>query len=372
MPTLVRPQDLSLSSTGALGDGGSQTLAVRVDGSTITINGSNQLVAAGGGGGGSGTVTSVALSLPSTIIAVTGSPVTTSGTLTGTFHTQTSTTFFAGPSTGAAAIPTFRTISSTDLPALPYQASGNYVSTSRLISTLAPLAGGGDLSADRTLSMPVAGASANGYLSSTDWTTFNNKTSNIGTVTSVALALPSTVFTVSGSPVTTTGTLTGVFATQTSTLIFAGPASGAAAAPTFRAMSSTDVPILPYVFSSTTVLSRGFTYSVDARPSVLSSTNSSTLVVVPINCTIVSYTILADVSGSVVVTVQKGSYAGYPAVSDITGGANVVLSSAIKNTDSVLSGWSPSLSAGDNLVFGISGSPSVVRQIVVNLKVMVI
>jgi hypothetical protein len=49
------------------------------------------------------------------------------------------------------------------------------VTSARTISTTAPLTGGGDLSADRTLSMPAATTSANGYLTSTDWNTFNGK-----------------------------------------------------------------------------------------------------------------------------------------------------------------------------------------------------
>jgi len=65
----------------------------------------------------------------------------------------------------------------------------------------------------------------------------------VGTVTSVGLSLPS-IFTVSGSPVTTTGTLTGTLATQTAATVFAGPATGAAATPTFRALVATDVPTL--------------------------------------------------------------------------------------------------------------------------------
>lgn len=62
-----------------------------------------------------------------------------------------------------------------------------------------------------------------------------------GTVTSVGLSLPA-IFSVSGSPVTTSGTLTGSLATQTANTIFAGPASGSPAAPTFRAMVSDDIP----------------------------------------------------------------------------------------------------------------------------------
>lgn len=49
------------------------------------------------------------------------------------------------------------------------------VPTTRLINTTSPLTGGGDLSADRTIAIPAANGSTNGYLSSADWTTFNNK-----------------------------------------------------------------------------------------------------------------------------------------------------------------------------------------------------
>ncbi len=65
---------------------------------------------------------------------------------------------------------------STITAALTGTASGN-PPNSRSISTTAPLSGGGDLSADRTLSIPAATSSADGYLSSADWTTFNNKQS---------------------------------------------------------------------------------------------------------------------------------------------------------------------------------------------------
>jgi hypothetical protein len=52
--------------------------------------------------------------------------------------------------------------------------------------------------------MAAANGSTNGYLTSTDWTTFNGK--GTGTVTSVAASVPS-FLSVSGSPITTSGTL---------------------------------------------------------------------------------------------------------------------------------------------------------------------
>lgn len=71
----------------------------------------------GGGGGGGGTVTSVGLSLPSSVFNITGSPVTTSGTFTVTFDTQAPNLVFAGPASGVAATPTFRSLTIDDLPA---------------------------------------------------------------------------------------------------------------------------------------------------------------------------------------------------------------------------------------------------------------
>ena len=62
-----------------------------------------------------------------------------------------------------------------------------------------------------------------------------------GTVTSVGLSLPS-IFTVSSSPVTGSGTLTGSLNTQTANYVFAGPTTGVATAPTFRALVSADIP----------------------------------------------------------------------------------------------------------------------------------
>jgi len=64
-----------------------------------------------------------------------------------------------------------------------------------------------------------------------------------GTVTSVGLAAP-VEFTVSGSPVTSTGTLTLTKATQTANTAWLGPTSGAAAVPTFRALVKADWPEL--------------------------------------------------------------------------------------------------------------------------------
>lgn len=65
-------------------------------------------------------------------------------------------------------------VTGTPLPAWT-QTDARYPRQTLTLTTTSPLAGGGDLSADRTLSIPAATGLANGYLTSTDWATFNNK-----------------------------------------------------------------------------------------------------------------------------------------------------------------------------------------------------
>ena len=75
------------------------------------------------------------------------------------------------------------------------------------------------------------------------WTgaSWDTAVGGVGTVTSVGLAAPA-ILSVSGSPVTGAGTLTLSLATQTANTVFAGPSSGGAAAPTFRALVADDIP----------------------------------------------------------------------------------------------------------------------------------
>jgi hypothetical protein len=84
-----------------------------------------------------------------------------------------------------------------------------------------------------------------------------------GTVTSVGLTAPG-IFSVSGSPVTSSGTLALSLATQAANLVWAGPSTGAAAAPAFRSLVVADIPTgLPYAPSSaiTTLLGSNNTWT---------------------------------------------------------------------------------------------------------------
>jgi hypothetical protein len=83
------------------------------------------------------------------------------------------------------------------------QPSGTYVNS---VGATSPVASSGGTTP--TISMAQANATTDGYLSSTDWTTFNNKGTGNGSVTSVDVLGGSTGLTTSGGPITTSGNIT--------------------------------------------------------------------------------------------------------------------------------------------------------------------
>jgi hypothetical protein len=171
---------------------------------------------------GAGSVTSVALTMPGDY-SVSGSPITGAGTLAVTYANESANVVHAGPSSGAAAAPTWRALVAADLPVMVASGSSHAAGA-------AP--------------DPGSTAGTTRFLrEDATWTTVAGATG--GTVTSVALTTPG-IFSVSGSPVTTSGTLAVSLATQSANLIFAGPSSGAAAAPTFRAQVVADLPAMGF------------------------------------------------------------------------------------------------------------------------------
>lgn len=95
-----------------------------------------------------------------------------------------------------------------------------------------------------------------------------------GAVSSVGLSLPG-IFTVTGSPVTAAGTLTGSLNTQTANTIWAGPTSGGAATPTFRSMVIADVPTIPAAHTSgfATVATSGAYSDLSGTPTIPTAAN---------------------------------------------------------------------------------------------------
>lgn len=145
-------------------------------------------------GPGSGTVTSVGLLAPA-IFTVSGSPVTISGNLTLSLALEAANTVFSGPTSGPSAPPTFRALVSADIPALSYALDsfvimqtplGTSPTASSASDTLTWFAGpnanflitGNSGTKSITLDQHVSDSTHNGYLSATDWNTFNNKLSS--------------------------------------------------------------------------------------------------------------------------------------------------------------------------------------------------
>lgn len=77
-----------------------------------------------------------------------------------------------------------------------------------------------------------------------NWVAMSYPTGPGGTVSSVGLSVPGLLYTVSGSPVTGSGTLTTTLKTQTANSFLAGPTSGAAATPTMRGIVPADLPVM--------------------------------------------------------------------------------------------------------------------------------
>lgn len=243
----------------------------------------NLLNKANTGGGGSGTVTSVNVSGGTTGLTTSGGPVTTSGTITlaGTLNVANGGT---GATTAAGARTNLSVPSTTGSGASGTWAiditgnaatvtngvytTGSYadptwitsIAASKLTGTVATTNGGTGLSSIGTANQLLGvnnGASGLEYKSLVAGSNITitqgvgtvtiNSSNPGGTVTSVGLSLPAQ-FTVTGSPVTSSGTLTGAWANQTANLVFASP-NGSTGVPSFRSLVSADIPALSYVSS---------------------------------------------------------------------------------------------------------------------------
>lgn len=135
-PDFDGPRDVSqgtqvLASQGTLNGG----YSFQVETPNPVLPGSSPITFAGAANG-RGSVTSVALALPSDY-AVTGSPITTFGTLTAARVSQPQGLFLASPSAGAG-VPVYRGIAVPDVPVLNQPTTGNAATA----TTASNLAGG--------------------------------------------------------------------------------------------------------------------------------------------------------------------------------------------------------------------------------------
>ena len=200
----------SVTATSFSGSGSSLT------GVVTSVTGTSPVVSSGG--------TTPAISMPAATTSVSGYLTSTdwntfnnkgSGTVTSVSGTTGRITSTGGATpvidlaSGVATAGT--TGSSTLIPVVTIDTYGRVTSittaanpqgTVTSVTGTAPVVSSGG--ATPAISMAAATSSVNGYLTSTDWTTFNNKGS--GSVTSVAATVPA-FLSIAGSPITTSGTL---------------------------------------------------------------------------------------------------------------------------------------------------------------------
>ena len=294
-PSTATTGAVTLGGTLAVASGGTGTSSPSlVAGTNVSITGTwpNQTV----NSTASGSVTSVTATSP---VASSGGATpdislsASYGDTQNPYASKTANYVLAAPD-GAAGVPTFRALTTADIPALAYVtsvgATAPITSTGGATPTIGVTAAALDKVDDTNVTMTLSGSPSTALIAATTmglgWTgqlavsrggtgaatttanfvfagpssgspaapTFRALTTDdipalaYGSVSSVGLALPS-IMTVSGSPVTSSGTLTGTLTTQAVNAIFAGPSSGAAAAPTFRSLTTADIPALSYVTS---------------------------------------------------------------------------------------------------------------------------
>lgn len=95
---------------------------------------------------------------------------------------------------------------------------------------------------------------------------------------------------------------------------------------------------------------------------------STAVLQVPFDATIASYTLLASTPGSIILDVQKDSYANYPPTSADTicgpgGSARPTLASSNKTTNSTLTGWTRTVVAGDVLRITVVNCSAITRAV---------
>jgi hypothetical protein len=166
-----------------------------------------------------GTVTSVGISFPGMLFNISPTVITHNGTFVITPLPQLANHFFAGPVSGISGIPSMRTIDVVDLPNLSFNQI--YLGDpSTGLTSVTTLTAGNAISITT-----VAGVTT------------------IDSTFQVALSMPASIFSVSGSPVTNTGTFTVSLVPQAARLFFASPVASPGL-PLYRTIELSDLPPL--------------------------------------------------------------------------------------------------------------------------------
>lgn len=236
--TVINPNELlgTVSGSDYVGFTISASTGIILDiaGTTITLSST-----------GNGTVTSVGLIVPSEF-TVTNSPITSAGDITLTKASQSANTGWLAPD-GSNGQPSFRSLVNNDLPIVDTQHGGLGLSSI--------------LSASSIVGVSASGLTYQGYFIEGEapiTVTYTSSSIRVaaagagsGTVTSVGLTPPDG-FTVSNSPVTTSGNLILNLGTQSPNLVLAGPTGNTTGSVSWRRPIHSDL-LEDYAFISSTI-----------------------------------------------------------------------------------------------------------------------
>jgi hypothetical protein len=105
---------------------------------------------------------------------------------------------------------------------------------------------------------------------------------------------------------------------------------------------------------------RTLNFVIDGGGSAI-TTGKKGVIVLDGDFTVTGWTVIADQSGSIVVDVNRATYANFPTTASIAGTELPTLSSTQKNEDLTLTSWTTTLSARDVLEFEVDSATTVTR-----------
>lgn len=216
-----------------------------------------------------------------------------------------------------------------------------------------------------------------------------------GTVSSVGMTGDNVIYntSVTGSPVTTSGTLVPVLKTQTANTFFAGPASGAPATGAMRALVSLDIPnnaanttgnantatalaanptdCSPSTSFANTIAANGnlgcqgelhvIEFSIDGGGTAIATGDLEVFPTANFACTINRIDISGFPSGSITVNVWKAAGAIPTAGNIISASAPLTLSATTLTQNGSIAGWTTAVAAGDVFGFTVATAATVER-----------